>query len=118
MITFHLLLLSPQHRPIWCIYSQHKWGSLPGCRHQSLPLLKNALHRGSLIQPPVPGPCLRIVGLPFGGEVRAHGVRRMKEDPMPGHEGEIGVGAFVAHQVGLARLLELGVQDAENTMDP
>lgn len=87
--------------------------------HDSLQaLIKHLRHSGPRMQPLMPRPGLRILSLPLLAEVGAHELRGEEQRPVPRHEGEVGIRALVADEVGFAGLLEVAVDDADDATDP
>lgn len=86
-------------------------------RHGLSPVSLRLLDRSPLGEALVPGPGGRVLLLPLLGEVLAHHVRGQQDEPVPGHEGQVGVGDLVADEVGLAGGLELAVEHADHAAD-
>lgn len=69
------------------------------------------------VQPLVPRPRVRVLGLPLLVETLTVDVRREGDEPEPRHEGQVGVGQLVAAEVLLVGLLEVRVDDADDARD-
>lgn len=70
------------------------------------------------MQPLMPRPGFWVLSLPLFREVSSHELWWIKKQPMPRHEGEIGISALVANEVRLAGCLEVAVDDADDATDP
>lgn len=65
----------------------------------------------------MPRPSGRVFPLPLLLELLAHDLRRREDQPVPRHEGQVGVGDLVPDEVRPVLLLEVGVDDGDHAAD-
>lgn len=85
--------------------------------HGLQPLLPTLLHRRPSLQALIPSPASRILLLPLLWKVLTHDLRLVQDQPVPRHEAQIRIADAVATEVGLLRLRQVGVDNAEDAAD-
>lgn len=82
--------------------------------HSLGPVLETLLHRRLLLQLLEPSPVVRHRGLALLLKALLHDIRHK---PVPWHEHEVCEAQLLAHKVRLASVLEMGIDDTQNTLD-